>query len=93
MSEIINEVPKDEQPKKRGRPRKYPIKEKENKVIQPKYLLKYKGEEKKFNSVKEIAAYTGRSATCLFRIVHNQNKYVKRTSEHLKEIHIERINK
>lgn len=77
-----------EHKKPRGRPKKVQT------VIQKKksnYLVTYNGETKEFKSMKDVSAYTGKSQTCLFRILDNKNVYKKKTSHELKNIEIKRI--
>ena len=87
----INDILGDFEKKKRGRPRIHPIVIRE--PLKPQYNVTYKGETKEFYSMREVAGFTGKSQTCLFRILDYKNKYKKKNSIHLKQIKITRINK
>lgn len=88
----LNEIPKNEEQSKRpvGRPKKT-SQQPQKKQVKNNYIVRYNGVTKECKSMREISEFTGKSQTCLFRILDNKNVYKKKTSQHLKDIHIERI--
>lgn len=52
------------------------------------YKVKYNNNEFNAYTIKEIADRTGKSMSCIYRIIRGTNSYKKKSSEELKNIQI-----
>lgn len=60
---------------------------------EPKYRIIINGEMKEFRTLKECSDFSGKTISCLYRILSGSNKYIKQESKALQEIKIEKLSK